>query len=494
MNQKYIKELTDKQRKAMPAYTKKWIKIGLKTGEADWKTFDKYMPICYTKAGIIYPKNIVRVQSPMVGALAAAVAEALLRARRGDAVRGAVSDAVDGAVDGAVSDAVRGAVSDAVRGAVSDAVDGAVDGAVSDAVDGAVRGAVDGAVRGAVDGAVRDAVDGAVRDAVDGAVGDAVDGAVGDAVDGAVSDAVDGAVDGAVRGAVDGAVRDAVDGAVRDAVDGAVDGAVRGAVDGAVRDAVDGAVRDAVDGAVSDAVQTAISIAKKASVSFSWHYWLGGQFWVGYGYYSWSWLGVAAVNFFFDICKLKLSKDIMERALAYRKVCESVNYIWLNRDFVMVCARPVHIDKDESGRLHSQTRMAIQYPDGWGLYRYHGIEVPEKWILHSEKLTKEDWLNEVNLEKRRVIQELMGEKFPKKIGAKLIAKPSKEFKKHNLLGLYEVELKDDPERVARYVKVRDHSSKREYFLRVKPTINDADEALAFTFGMTKEEYNPIQEA
>ncbi len=89
----------------------------------------------------------------------------------------------------------------------------------------------------------------------------------------------------------------------------------------------------------------------------------------------------------------------------------------------------------------------------------------------------------------------MGDAFPKKIGTKLIAKPSKEFKeKHNLLGLYEVELPNDPEEKARYIKVRDHSSKREYYLRVRPSITDADEALAWTFGLTKEEYAPLQEA
>jgi hypothetical protein len=402
---KFISKLTKKQEAQMKPYAEKWIKIGLQTGETDWQIFDKYMPICYEKAGIKYPKNIVRVNSPLVGALAASVAEAILRERRG-----AVGDAVDGAVDGAV------------RGAVDDAVD--------DAVRGAVRDAVGGAVRGAVDGAVGDAVGGAVR----------------------------GAVDDAVRGAVGGAV------------DGAVDGAVRGAV------------RDAVGGAVDGAVQTAINIARKANVSLSWHYWLGGQFWVGY----WWYYGVAAVNFFFDICKLKLSKDIMARALAYRKVCESVNYIWPNRDFVMVCARPSHIDRDENGRLHSLTRMAIQYPDGWGLYYVHGVRVNEKIILHPEKLTKKDWINEKNTEVRRVIQEVMGERFVKEIGAK-------EIHKGKLARLYEVKLKDDPERVARYIKVKDSSTPREYYLRVPPTIDNADAAVAWTFGFEIEDYRLEQE-
>src|SRR3990167_7361091 len=103
-----ITKLTPKQIKAMKPYADKWIEIGLRTGETDWKTFDKYMPICYEKAELKYPERVIRVQSPLVGALASSVAEAILRKKRG-AVDDAVDDAVDGAVRGAVRDAVRDA-------------------------------------------------------------------------------------------------------------------------------------------------------------------------------------------------------------------------------------------------------------------------------------------------------------------------------------------------------------------------------------------------
>ena len=367
MGVKRIGALTKEQEAAMPAYVEKWIDIGLRTGDADFEIFDKYMPVAYEKAGLEYPKNVVRVQSPLVGALAASIAEQYWRSK--GAVHGAVSDAVDGAVD----DAVHGAV----HGAVSDAVGDAVDGAVRDAVDGAVHGAVGGAVHGAVGGAVRDAV----RGAVDGAVGDAVHGAV----DGAVGDAVDGAV----RGAVDGAVG----GAVRDAVGDAVDGAVRGAVDDAVGDAVDGAVGDAVDGAVRGAVDGAVHGAK-----LEWHYWLGGQFWVG----GWYW-GCAYVNYFFDVCDLELDKDIMERVNAYRKICESVNYIWPNKNFVIVCDRPKHINRNTQGQLHSDREKSIEYKDGWGLYHLHGVQFDEElWTkVVSRKMPFADILKIEDIDQRK---------------------------------------------------------------------------------------------
>ena len=116
---KYISKLTKKQEAMMPLWIKKWIDVGLCCEEADFKTFEENIKIAYEKAKIPFPKNIVRVQSPLVGALAASVAEGVWRKKRkGDAVGGAVYDAVGCAVGGAVG----GAVGDAVGGAVGDAV------------------------------------------------------------------------------------------------------------------------------------------------------------------------------------------------------------------------------------------------------------------------------------------------------------------------------------------------------------------------------------
>ena len=97
---KRIDKLTKEQKEMLPIWADKWIKIGLKTGKTDWETFDKYMPICFKKANLKYPKRVVRVSSPLVGALASSIAGKILN----------VDGAVDDAVDGAVRDAVDGAV------------------------------------------------------------------------------------------------------------------------------------------------------------------------------------------------------------------------------------------------------------------------------------------------------------------------------------------------------------------------------------------------
>jgi hypothetical protein len=155
----------------------------------------------------------------------------------------------------------------------------------------------------------------------------------------------------------------------------------------------------------------------------------------------------AYLNFFKE--SELLPKKIFEKSnnliALYEANCWDIIYL---DGLCVVSDMPTKIKRDEQNRLHSEEGSAIEFADGYKLHMYHGIAVPEKWITNPEKLTKKDWSNESNLEKRRVIQELMGDKFPKKIGSKLISKPSKEFKqKHNLMGLYEVNLPNDPESV-----------------------------------------------
>src|SRR3990167_1857231 len=76
-----IDKLTNKETEAMADYAKKWIEIGLKTGETDWDTFNKYMPICYEKANLKYPSRVVRVPSPFFGAHVASLAHEIWNKR-----------------------------------------------------------------------------------------------------------------------------------------------------------------------------------------------------------------------------------------------------------------------------------------------------------------------------------------------------------------------------------------------------------------------------
>jgi len=390
---KRITALTAEQRGRMEEWADRWIAIGLSTERADWERFEMAARACYRYAGLPGPRVVVRVSSPLVMALAAPMAAHILDRGHG-AVDGAVAGVVDGAVAEAVEAEVYGAVADAVHGAVAEAVEAEVYGAVEAEVYGAVGGVVGGVVHGAVHGVVAEAVEAEVYGAVGGAVADAVAGAVG----------------GAVRDAVAGAVRDAVHGVVGGVVDGAVADAVHGAVDEAVEAEVYGAVRDAVAGVVGDAPHVAL----RDAVARNWSKYFGGQFWVG----GW-WGNPAYVSYFLDVCGLELPDDYADRARAYAATTESACWWWPHRDFVMVSDRPLAIHTEltdprrprgrGSHRLHNADGPAIVWPDGFGVWSWHGVRAP-RWVIETpiEGITAGQVVDEPNAEVRRVLIERIG--------------------------------------------------------------------------------------
>ena len=120
-------------------------------------------------------------------------------------------------------------------------------------------------------------------------------------------------------------------------------------------------------------------------------------------------------------------------------------------------------------------------------------------VKTPKKLTKQDWMEEKNIEVRRIIQARMPN-FVKSIGGKRIHKDS-------FGELLEIDLLNDPDKKALYVHVKDASTKREYYLWVdnncqpmledgkfgKPQALTAHNAVASTFGLRGEEYSPMLE-
>lgn len=172
------------------------------------------------------------------------------------------------------------------------------------------------------------------------------------------------------------------------------------------------------------------------------------------------------------------------RALA--RFNELVSGYWFGKDVALIVRRLTRLAFDEAGRLHDASGPCVEYRDGWSFYAWHGVRAPEKLLLAPETLTRDDFLHEDNIEVRRLIQERMGQRFVWELEGKFIDSGPQGV-------LYEVELPNDPERVARYVQAQGASTPHQYYVRVPPTIQTVAEAIAWSFNMTVEDYHPAQE-
>ena len=275
------------------------------------------------------------------------------------------------------------------------------------------------------------------------------------------------------------------------------------------KNSVRGAVRDAVGGAVHGAVHGVIRSA--------WANILGGQFWVS----GWYW-GVAWTSFFREVCDLALDGNLWDRARAYETTMESACWWWPHRDFVIVSERPSVINREladlerprgwGSHRLHCEDGPAVGFPDGWGVWAWHGTRVPQFVIEAPETITIDQVRKEKNAEVRRAMVERMGwenfcaaakmklihvdelhSRFPDipvselvDAGKRLVTSYREGVERAELLEA--AELRDFEDRPLRFVRLTDPSTGRQYALRVLHDHTRCYEAVGWTFGLTETEY------
>ena len=193
----------------------------------------------------------------------------------------------------------------------------------------------------------------------------------------------------------------------------AVRDAVSGAVGGAVDDAVSGAVGGAVSGAVDDAH---LRRAVAEVISRGWVKYIGGQLWAS----GW-WWGGAHTSYFREVCGLELDGDLWERGLAYEATIEAACWWYPHRDFILVGERATEIHREHtnqfnrrgfgSHRLHRNDGPAVAWPDGWGVYSIHGVQIPfqKRYVVERPELITIDEIHgETNAEVRRIMVERYG--------------------------------------------------------------------------------------
>jgi hypothetical protein len=164
---------------------------------------------------------------------------------------------------------------------------------------------------------------------------------------------------------------------------------------------VDSAVYSAVDSAVDSAVRSAVNSAVySAGMSF-----YAGSLWPGYA--SW-------VDYFNYECDIPINRNYLEAVM-------SCGYFWMLEETVFASERPSQINRDAQGSLHSDSGMSISYPSGWGLFSWHGVQVPEQVIVAPGKMTPQSIMAENNAQVRMVMIERYGfDRFMLDAGAKTL--------------------------------------------------------------------------
>lgn len=110
---------------------------------------------------------------------------------------------------------------------------------------------------------------------------------------------------------------------------------------------------------------------------------------------------------FYDACR-RIGIPGLDVIEGNNEVAKSSGWWWAFDKAIVLTERPVELHRDQQNRLHNPNGPAISYPDGWGVYAWHGTRVPKGLIDPGwDALTA---MRESNTEIRRCAVERYAEK------------------------------------------------------------------------------------
>jgi len=94
---------------------------------------------------------------------------------------------------------------------------------------------------------------------------------------------------------------------------------------------------------------------------------------------------------------------------AVKQLLAECGWIFAFENVCYVCSRPCQFRLDSKYRLHAEAESALEFPDGYKLYSYHGVTLPEKYgKIHPANWRSQWFLEEDNTELRRVLIQGIG--------------------------------------------------------------------------------------
>jgi hypothetical protein len=172
-----------------------------------------------------------------------------------------------------------------------------------------------------------------------------------------------------------------------------------------------------------------------------------------------------------------------EKYAAWESCAKEGGFRIMHEEFCMVSDRPSVLRVDDQNRPHCEDGPSHQWRDGWSLYHWHGVRVPDSWILDKASLTPQQALGQENTELRRAACEIVGwAKILKELKASTI-----DVDLPQIGTLVEVGLPDSGKE--RFLRVR-CATGREFAIPVPPEMKTALQANAWTYGLGPSEFTP----
>ncbi|MEH2046446.1 DUF6745 domain-containing protein [Nostoc sp.] len=185
-----------------------------------------------------------------------------------------------------------------------------------------------------------------------------------------------------------------------------------------------------------------------------------------------------------NFCISELKWNVFQQHwLILQNLIKNCGWIFPDKNIAIICDRPLHLRFDNQNRLHAEGEPAIEFTDGYSLYSYHGVTLPEKYgKIHPQQWQAEWLLSEENAELRRVLIQGIGYT---RICEELQAIELDTWQEYTLL---KIDADVDEESI-NLLKMTCPSTSFIHALRVPPNMNSAREAIRWVnWGIDSEEF------
>jgi uncharacterized protein DUF6745 len=81
-----------------------------------------------------------------------------------------------------------------------------------------------------------------------------------------------------------------------------------------------------------------------------------------------------------------IGRDVPPLLRACWAMADAASVWWPFASGAILAERPSELHVDDNQWLHREDGPAVVYRDGWRVYAWHGLAVPEDWILHPEAI------------------------------------------------------------------------------------------------------------
>jgi hypothetical protein len=197
-----------------------------------------------------------------------------------------------------------------------------------------------------------------------------------------------------------------------------------------------------------------------------------------------------------DIAQDAYSAPNLESLNIWSRLLERAYALLFYEGIAFVCEYPVHSRLDPEHRFHDENGAALRFGDDFQAHFWHGRRVSRDIIEEPGSITVDRIERERNVETRSILIERYGlERFLKDSGAVKLSEDECGVLYRKVFTSSD-SMTDEPlvvVMVNNSTPEPDGSSK-QYFLRVPPAVRSAREGVAWTFGLTEDEYAPEVES